>query len=258
VLLRLVADDLRASIRRPQVIAVAALLCMIPPVTGFLSLSQYALDHWTSYFTIMLDWVALFFPLVVALLTQIRLVDEWSNTYAFLTRTRVAPGVYFTARALVSAIMASAVFCAMTAISFVVAKVTFTSHGIDVPLIAPIETRYPFSQLWEISPAVWIATYCLWVAVVAGSVGAWCTMLTALLANKFVAVVAPLVLWIGATFALEAGGLDYLGLPPFRFSITQQPIWTEFPGWVAIVLVTVVLHVVVARRDYQTPGIAHT
>lgn len=258
MLFRLICDDLRASIRRPQVVALTVLLWVAPALLAYLSLPSYALDHWTSYFSIMLDWVALFFPLLVSLLTQIRLVDEWSNTYALATRTRVRPTTYFASRVLTSALLSSGTFLAMTLVCFVVARLTFTNHGLDVPLVAPIEDRYSFSQLWARSPLLWVVTYSAWVAVVAGAVGAWCTVLTALIGNRFVAVVAPLVLWIGATLALEAAGLDYLGLPPFRFNITQQPVWTEFPAMVGICLVTAALYLAVRRREFQTPGIVHT
>ena len=256
--LRLVGNDLRASVRRPQVIVVALLIIVIPPVSGVMALPGYALDHWMPYFTLMFDGVGLAFPLLVALLSQLRLLDEWSNTYALLTRTRVNPAIYFTSRLLVSALLAAAVFFVMTLACFAVARLTYTDHGYGVPSQGPIESRFPFSQLWAISPGLYVLVFSLWVAWVAGTVAAWCTLLTAVIGNKFLALAAPLVLWLGMNFVLAVLGLEALSLPPFRFHITQQPIWTELVGWAVIALIAAGLHVFVQRRDYQTVGITRT
>jgi len=255
--LRQVSNDVRASLRRPHIIVLALLLVVVPPISGIAVLPGYALDHWMSYFTLMIDAVALPFPLLVTLLTQPRLLDEWSNTYALSTRTRANPATYFASRVLTSALLAAAVFFVMTLGCFVVARLTFTDHD-DVPLVGPIESRFDLSQFWTISPGVYVIVYTLWVALVAGTVGAWCTLLTAVIGNKFVALAAPLVLWFVANFALAVFGLEAFSLPPFRFHIQQQPIWTDVLGWVAIALATAGLYFFVHRRDYQTTGIVRT
>lgn len=258
LVIRQVGNDLRASIRRPQVIVIALLIILVPPVSGVMALPGYALDHWMPYFTLMLDVVALPFPLLVALLTQPRLLDEWSNTYALLIRTRVNPSTYFASRMLVSALLAAAVFFVMILVCFAVARFTYTDHGYDVPSLGPIESRFDFSQLWAISPAVYAVVFSLWVALVAGTVGAWCTLLTAVIGNKFVALATPLMLWFIVNFILAVLGFEELSLPPFRFHISQQPIWTDLLGWVAIALMTAGLYVFVRRRDFQTSGLVRT
>ncbi|MBZ2199717.1 hypothetical protein [Occultella gossypii] len=255
---RLVITDLRRSARRPQLLAMAALLVVVPPISGILALPGYAFDHWMSYFTVMSDSIGLIFPLVVALLTQLRLQDEWSNTWALTTRTRTGARAYFASRVLVSAVLAAGVFGVQTIVCFAVARATYTDHGYGVPLAGQIEGRFPFSQLWAVSPALYVLVFCLWVAFVAGTVAAWCTLLTAVIGNKFVALAAPLVLWFMANFGLAVLRLEAFSLPPFRFHITQQPIWTELAGWAAIAVVTAGLSVFVDRRDYQTPGIVRT
>lgn len=255
---RIVSNDLRASFRRPQVITVALLIITLAPVSAMVSLPSYAFDHWMSYFTVMFDWVGLTFPLLVVLLSQVRLLDEWSNTYALLTRTRVGARTYFGSRLLVSALIAAAVFFVLTLVCFAVAWSTYTDHGYGVPLAGPIESRFPFSQLWAVSPVVYILVFSVWVALVSGTVAVVCTLLTAVIGNKFVAMVAPLVLWFITNFGLAVVGLEEFSLPPFRFFITQQPIWTEFAGWAAILLAAMGLYAFVRRHDYQTAGIVRT
>ncbi|WP_448072405.1 hypothetical protein [Georgenia yuyongxinii] len=210
------------------------------------------------YLTLMFDTVALPFPLIVALLSQPRILDEWSNTYALLTRTRVNRSTYFASRVLVSSLLAASVFFVMTIVSFAVARLTYTDHGYDVPSLGPIESRFDLSQFWAISPVVYVIVFSLWAALVAGTVGAWSTLLTAVMGNKFMALAAPLVVWFVANFVLAVLGLEEFSLPPFRFHISQQPIWTAIVGWAAIVLATAGLYVYVRRRDYQTPGIVRT
>lgn len=248
-------DELRASIRRPQFVVVAALIVIVPPVSGVASLSGYALDHWMSYATIMFDGLGLLFPLLVTLLTQPRLLDEWSNTYANSVRTRVAPAQYFRTKVASSAILAGAVFLTATALSLLVARLTYTDHGYGVASAGPIETRFPLSQLWALSPALYVIALCLWVGLVAASVGIWCTLLTALVSNRFVALVAPLVLWTAVQFGLAVIGLEELSLPPFRFHLIQQPIWTEFVGLIAITVASAAMLYIVRKSDYQSPGI---
>ena len=254
----LIGDDLRAVLRRPHFVVLSVVIIAAPPVSGVVSLPGYAFDHWMSYFTVMVDWVALTFPLLVTLLTQPRLLDEWSNTYAALTRPRVSAADYFRARVLVSGVLAAAVFFAMTVVCFVVARLTFTDHGYGTALVAPIEGRFPLSQIWGIQPILYPVVFSAWVAVVAGTVGAWCTLVTAVVSNKFVALAAPFVLWLAADFALAVLGQEELSLPPFRFHIKQQPVWTEFVGWAAIAVVTVGLWAFVRRRDYRSAGIVRT
>lgn len=251
----LVVQELRAAGRRPQFLALAALVVLVAPVSGMLSLGGAAYDHWVSYFTTMFDWVGLAYPLVVALLTQPRLLDEWANSYASYTRTRLRPARYFWMKALTSAVIAAVVFLAMTLTCFAVARATYTDHGYGVPLAGAIESRYPLSQLWAVSPALYVIGFSAWVALVTAAVAIWCTLLTAVIANRFVALAAPPVLWFLANFGMAVLGLEELSLPPFRFQITQQPIWTEFAGLGAIVLFSTALGVVIRRRDYLTPGI---
>lgn len=254
----LIADYLRTSYRRPQVAVVALLIVVIPPVLGIISAPAYSFDHWMSYFTVMFDGVGLIFPLLVALLTQPKLLDEWSNTYALATRLRVAPAAYFGVRVIVSGILASVVFFALTAVCFAAARLTYIHPGPEVPLVAPVETRYQLSQLWALSPVLYMVVFCLWVALVAGTVAVACTLFTAVISNKFVALAAPLILWFLANFGLAVLRLEAFALPPFRFHIRQQPVWTEIAGWAAILLVVGALYAFVHRRDYQTAGIVRT
>lgn len=254
-MLRLVLADLLASFRRPQVAVLALLLIAIPPLSGYVVLPAYAFDHWTSYFTVMFEGLGLAFPLFVALLTQPRLLDEWSNTFALATRARVAPRRYFGARLATSAAIAFVVFLALTAACFAMAKATYSFPAGEVPPSVHVELRLQFSQLWSVSPMLYVAVYCLWVALVAATVAAFCTLVTALVGNKFLALAAPFLLWQIVNFTLAALSLEAFALPPFRFHITQQPVWTELVGWAGILTVIAVLYTYAHRRDYQTPGI---
>lgn len=257
-MIRSAVDDVRASARRPHVIVLSILIIVVPSISGLLARGGYALDHWMSYFTIMLDLVALPFPLLVALLTQPRLLDEWSNTFALSVRTRQSPSQYVASRILASGVLAGAVFLAMTLLSFLVARLTFSDHGYDIPSLGPIETRFDMSQLWALSPGFYVVTYSLWVGMVAATVGAWCTLLTALIANKFVALAAPMLLWFGGNFVLAVIGLEELAFPPFRFHISQQPLWDDLAGWLVILATIAGMYWIVRRRDFQTTGIVRT
>ena len=108
-----VSQDLRASLRRPEVIALSLLIIIGPALNGYLTRYGYALDNWVSYFINLIDAVAMPFPLLVTLLTQPRLVDEWSNTYALSTRTRLRPRSYFASKVYSSALISGVVFTAM-------------------------------------------------------------------------------------------------------------------------------------------------
>ena len=254
----LVCQELRSAVRRPQFGVVAIVLVLIGPVSGLAILGSSALDHWMTYFTSMFDWVGLVYPLAVALLTQPRLLDEWSNTYVLSTRTRVSPGRYFAAKVITSALLAAGVFLVMTLVAFAAARLTYTDHGYGVPLVGPIEDRFPLSQLWGISPMLYVIGFSLWVAVVSAAVAVVCTLLSAVIGNRFVALAAPLILWFIANFGLAVLDWEELALPPFRFHIIQQPVWTEFAGLGLIVLVAAVLYGLVRRNGYLSAGIVHT
>lgn len=255
---RLIIDDIRVSVRRPQMVVAALLILVVPPVSGYVSLPAYAFSHWTAYFTVMIDAVALIFPLLITLITQPRLLDEWSNSYALATRQRVEPARYFGARVAAWAILAAVVFLVLTIVCFAVARWTYSYPSPEGPPGVLVETRYQFSQLWAVSPALYLVVYCLWVALVSGTVAAVCTLITAVVGNKFVALAAPFVLWSLTDFGLAVLDLAALSLPPFRFHIKQQPIWTEFAGWALILIVLGALYLYVHRRDYQTAGIVRT
>lgn len=254
----LVREELRAAVRRPQFFVVVGLIVIVVFWSGFSALASSALDHWTEHFTGMFSWFTLIYPLAIALLTQPPLLDEWSNTYALSTRTRVSLGRYFASKVVAAAVLAAALFLALTLVCFLVAKLTYTDHGYGVPLAAPIETRFPFSQLWAVSPALYVVVFSLWVSLVSATVAAWCTLLTAVIANKFAALAAPLLLWLATNVVLTVLGAEELKLPPYRFDITQQPIWTELAGWVALLASTAVLWLFVRRRQYQSAGIVRS
>ncbi|WP_163544871.1 hypothetical protein [Occultella kanbiaonis] len=211
-----------------------------------------------SLFSLMFNGVGLLFPLLVTLLTQPRLLDEWSNSYALQVWTRVTPQSYFLSKALGAASVASGVFFALTAVSFGLARLTYTDNGYQVPLAGAIEFRFPLSQLWGVSPALYIVAYCVWVALVAGAVAILSTLLTAVTSNKFVALAAPFILWTGVNFALAVLRLEAFSLPPFRFQITQQPVWTEVVGLCGIVLAIMMLYRFVHGQRYQTAGIVRS
>lgn len=254
-MIRLIGQNVGATVRRPYVLLLAVVIAVVPSLMTFLGRDAWALDHWMSYASNMFDWVALLFPLLVTLLTQVVLVDECSNTYALAARARTTPARYLGAKACAAAVVSGVVFGLMATINFVVASLTFLDIG--EPLYAPIETRYQLSELWATSPWLYLVTYTLWVALVAATVAVWCTLLTAVIGNKFVALAAPIVLWTVTNFGLAVLGWEAAALPPFRFHIKQQAAWLETPGWVALLVVIAGLWVLIRRRNYMTSGLVH-
>lgn len=252
---RLLRQNVWAIVHRRYVLALVLAILVLPSLTTFLEREAWAFDHWMSYASNMFGWAGLLFPLLVTLLTQLPLVDEWSNTYALATRARITPDRYLAAKGLAAAIVAGAVFGLMTAVNFIVARQTFRDIG--DPLFAPIETRYQLAELWAVSPWLYLITYTLWVALVAATVAVWCTLLTAVIGNKFVALAAPMILWTAADFGLAVLRLEAFSLPPFRFHLTQLPAWTELPGWAAGGVVIVGLWIVIRRRNFMTAGLVH-
>ena len=164
----------------------------------------------------------------------------------------------FLSKVLISGVLAFAVFFVMAVVSALVAVVTFSDKGIAQDIPTPIAEAFSFSQLWTLSPALFVVVYCLWVGVVSAVVAAACTTLTAVIRNPFAALISPFLLWTAANFGLAVLGLEAFSLPPFRFHIQQQPVWTEFAGLGLIVILVVALYVFIASRRFQSAGIVRT
>lgn len=252
----MVRGELRSTFRRPQFVVVAAIIIGFPPVYGTAVLPSYALMDWMDYLAVMLGGIyALVFPLLVTLLVQSRLLDEWSNSYASYTRTRVSSRTYFGAKVLASATIAAAVYALAMGIAFAWSHLTYSDHGMNIHVIRSIESASTWTQLYGVSPALYPVVYTLWVALVAATVGVFATLLAAVISNKFVAIVAPLGIHIGAGFGLAVLWLEEFMLPPFRFNLIQLPIWTEVVPWAVMMAVCAGLYAYIHFRGYRTSGI---
>lgn len=209
-----------------------------------------------GYFSIMIGGIyALLFPLLVTFLAQFKLLDEWSNTYFSHTRTRVSPGANFAVKVSGAALLTAAVYALAMAVAFVWAHLTYTDHGYGVPVTRAVESASTWTQLYGVSPVLYPVAYSLWVALVAATMAIFAVMLSAIISNKFLASVAPFIIFFGSGFVLAIFRLESYSLPPFRFNLVQLPIWTEIVPWSGMVVVCIFLYVYIHRHDYRTPGI---
>lgn len=230
---------------------------VLPSGYGLAIRDEYALVDPVDLFTLMLsDVVPLTFPLWVVFLYQPRLLDEWANSFGRGVRTRMPMGWYVASRAAVAAVWAAGVFAAMVVLTWVVAHVTF-GEGFAQAQPMPVAERFTFSQVYAVSPVLFVVVFATWVGLNAAVYGVLGTAASALVGNRFLALLAPMAVYLVSGFVLAVLGLEYLSptTSVFPFSIVQQPMVFAFVPLAGALAVTAVAFAVVRRQEYFSAGL---
>lgn len=237
---------------------VAAVIVALPTAYGLTIRDQYALVDAQDLFTLMLgDVMPLTFPLWVSLLYQPRLLDEWANSFTRGVRTRMPMRTYLASRAAVAATWAAGVFSTMVVLAWVAAFAVFGSSGMVQASPVPVAERFTFSQLYAVSPVVFITVYAAWVGLNAAAYGVLSTAASALIGNRFIALVTPIAFYLVAGFALAVLRLEHIGTATsiFPFSIVQQPIGYALVPLLGVLVLAAAAFVVAGRQQYFTAGL---
>ncbi len=212
-------SSLRVAFTRPQTYLSILLVLLVCLITGFSARSNTNYEHWSDYFISFFDWIGLLFPLTVALLTQLLLLDEWDNTYVMQVRTRVNIGAYFRHKVITAATTAFIVFTLLILLILGIANLTFIQGEINTDPYKPLEQRHDLSQIAGISIPLYIIVFALWVGLIAAILAVICTLATACIENKFLALIAPFIGWQAVQIIIAYARIEKFALPPFRSQV---------------------------------------
>lgn len=256
--MRAFTAELSQSVRTLRFVGIAFVIVLLPTLYGLAIRDAYALTDAADLFTLMLsNLVPLMFPLLVSLTYQPRLLDEWSNSFPRLTRTRIDVRGYLATRAGVAATLASTVFAVMILVAWLSAHSLFGDAGFAQASPVAVSDRFTFSQVHAISPVLFVLCYSGWVGLNAGAYAVFSTALSAVAGNRFLALAAPLVLYFLGGFALAVLGLEEISPSSsiFPFNITQQPMLFAVVPLMFVLVTSAALFALVHRRNYATAGL---
>jgi hypothetical protein len=247
-------------------LGIAAAIMAFPVTYGYLVREEYRLEDKLDLFTLMFEnYVPLLFPILIAALYLPRLADEFSNGFVTAVRTRVHVGRYLISRMGSAAIVAFLTFFTTILIGWIVVAYidpllwSSTAYHPSGPgeTPNPPESRFTYSQIYELSPLLMVVTWASWVGINAALYSILGVLVLMLVQNRFLALAIPSVIFLIGNLATALLGLEEFGPlnMVFPFSISQQPIWHSFVPFGVTVLACIALWLTARSRDFATAGL---
>lgn len=264
IFFRLTTLELRRSLVSWD-LAVVCVIIALPAVQGLVQASSYRLWDNFDLFTLMLtDWLPLLFPMLVTAIALPRFAGELTHGFVRPVLPRVRLSTYIGARIVSAAVLTFCAFLLAVTLTWVVAFVVNAGHGVvEVhppqagETVHPVADRTTFSPLYAVSPALFGAVLAVWVGVNGALWSVIGALSVLLVGNRFLALAAPTVLYVGIEVAVAYARFEGFGLAgsTFQSNIIQQPAWYPFIQFVALAAATFGVARAVRAHGYETAGL---